>query len=252
MPIDTDEIPLDGGNVSAGIVRVGDTVRRPLTPHSPTVHRFLEHLRARGFSAAPRYLGIDEKDRAILSYLPGDTAFPPDIWTATDAMIAAAKMLRAMHDASVGFMGDSWARIDPGTHEVICHNDFAPYNMVFADGLPVGVIDFDLVGPGPRLRDLAYLAYWMVPLSFGSGEMGDAGRAHVGGPRLRLICKAYGVPCDNTLLTKVSEVLHHMSDADAAKAMIGPKAAQRLADGGHFDHWRKEAAAFDAKRPALL
>lgn len=251
MPSDMDEIPLDGGNVSAGIVRVGDTVRRRLTPHSPTVHQFLDHLQAHGFTAVPRYLGIDEKHRAILSYLPGETNFPSDIWTTPNALITAAKMLRAMHDASVGFVGDSWARVDPGPHEVICHNDFAPYNMVFADGLPVGLVDFDLAGPGPRLRDLAYLAYWMVPLSFGTGDMA---RANPGAcsQRLQLICDTYGVPSDAALLDMVSTVLHHMGDADAARAMVGPEAAQRLADGGHFDHWRKEAAAFDAKRPTLL
>lgn len=29
------EIPLDGGNMSSGVVRVGDTVRRPAGPWTP-------------------------------------------------------------------------------------------------------------------------------------------------------------------------------------------------------------------------
>jgi hypothetical protein len=32
------EIPLAGGDVTEGVVRVGDTVRRPVGPHSPLVH----------------------------------------------------------------------------------------------------------------------------------------------------------------------------------------------------------------------
>lgn len=32
------EIPMGGGNVSSGVVRIGDTVRRPAGPWTPAVH----------------------------------------------------------------------------------------------------------------------------------------------------------------------------------------------------------------------
>lgn len=32
------EIPLGGGNVSGGVVRIGDTVHRPAGPWTPAVH----------------------------------------------------------------------------------------------------------------------------------------------------------------------------------------------------------------------
>ena len=51
--------------------------------------------------------------------------------------------------------------------EVICHNDFATYNLVFDGENVVGVIDWDFASPGPRLWDIAYLAYRIVPLSSG-------------------------------------------------------------------------------------
>jgi hypothetical protein len=41
--------PLTGDGVTQGIVRIGDTVRRPLRPFSLTVQAYLAHLRDAGF-----------------------------------------------------------------------------------------------------------------------------------------------------------------------------------------------------------
>ena len=61
------EIPLFGGDVTEGIVRVGDTVRRPLNPNSPLIRALLGHLEADGFTGAPRFFGIDAAGREVLS-----------------------------------------------------------------------------------------------------------------------------------------------------------------------------------------
>ena len=45
--------PLTGDGVTQGIVRIGDTVRRPLRPFSLTVQAYLAHLRDAGFTGAP-------------------------------------------------------------------------------------------------------------------------------------------------------------------------------------------------------
>lgn len=45
--------PLTGGSATEGIVRIGDTVRRPLRPFSLTVQAYLAHLRDAGFIGAP-------------------------------------------------------------------------------------------------------------------------------------------------------------------------------------------------------
>jgi len=46
-----------GGRQTIGIVRVGDTVRRPRHARSDLVHALLRHLDAVGFEDAPRLLG---------------------------------------------------------------------------------------------------------------------------------------------------------------------------------------------------
>ena len=46
------EEPLLGGNASTGVVRVGDTVRRPAAPHTAAVQALLSYLHAVGFEGA--------------------------------------------------------------------------------------------------------------------------------------------------------------------------------------------------------
>lgn len=255
---DETEIPLSGGNVNEQVVKVGDTVRRVLSPSSANVHKLLKHLETAGYTHAPQFLGIDDKGREILSFISGSTDFPPDIWSNQAVPATVAKMLRAYHDITkdidLGPKGWAYAHPDPVKREVICHNDFAPYNMVFDDGLPVAIFDFDLAGPGPRLRDLAYLSYWIAPLSFAAGDMKDASEAEVKGgcPRLKSICETYGTTDYTGLLNMVSEMLAHMASFDAAQKMIGETAAQKLVDEGHLDHWRGEATAFEANKSRVL
>src|SRR3712207_4429753 len=49
--------------------------------------------------------------------------------------------------------------------EVICHNDFAPYYVVFVDEEPRAIIDFDTAVPGSRIWDVACAGYRFVPLA---------------------------------------------------------------------------------------
>ena len=66
----------DQGKVNT-VKRIGDTVRRPVQRWSPAVHSLLRHLEAVGFSGAPRFLGIDELGREILSFVSGEVALRP-------------------------------------------------------------------------------------------------------------------------------------------------------------------------------
>lgn len=155
LPAEDGEVPLSGGRITPGVVRVGDTVRRPATQASPFVARFLGHLEQRGFTGAPRHLGLDDSGRDTFSYLPGHVPARFQQWT--DAQVTAAgALLRSLHDAT---RGSALA----GHCAVVCHHDPGPNNTVFRDDLPYAFIDFDTAAPGDPLEDVGYTAWtWCV------------------------------------------------------------------------------------------
>jgi hypothetical protein len=69
--LELEEIPLAGGRMTAGVMRVGDTVRRPLGGLTDLSVNLLRHFEQVGFTGAPRYLGRDQAERDILTYIPG-------------------------------------------------------------------------------------------------------------------------------------------------------------------------------------
>jgi len=148
------------------VVRVGDTVRRPTYAWSATIHELLRYLEKIGFDASPRFLGIDDEGREVLTYLDGDSG--PDGWDRVvdeDGLAAMARLLRDYHDAVRGFRPSAdavWAA-GPGTGDVICHGDFGPWNLVWRGNQPVGILDWDYAGPGPRRRDVAYALEFVAP-----------------------------------------------------------------------------------------
>ncbi|MER5662824.1 phosphotransferase [Streptomyces mirabilis] len=170
-------IPLEGGRITPGVVRIGDTVRRPV---SPFVAALLGLLEERGYPGAPRYLGQDTSHRGILSFVPG--AVPHRLRPWSDAQIAAAATLaRALHDATRG---------SPltGRHPVVCHHDLGPYNTVFQGGMPAAFIDFDEAAPGSPLEDVGYMAWlWCV------SSKAQAPAVQAQAAQVRLLTDAYGL-----------------------------------------------------------
>lgn len=192
---DLTETELQGGGTTV-VVRVGNTVRRPVRSWSHNVHALLGHLRAVGFAGAPRFLGIDEAGREILDHLDGEVGNYPlstDV-RSEQALVSAGRLLREYHDATTEFAtvhatGWQFDALEPV--EVICHGDFAPYNCVFTGDTATGVIDFDAARPGPRAWDLAYALYRFAPLTHpantdGFGDTTEQAR------RARLFLDSYG------------------------------------------------------------
>ncbi|WP_370137672.1 phosphotransferase family protein [Streptacidiphilus sp. EB103A] len=153
MAVET-EVPLTGGRITPGVVRVGDTVRRAVTAAPSFVAQLLGHLQEQGFTGAPRHLGTDRAGRDVLTYLPGWV--PPRFRTWADCQVAAAgALLRGLHDATRG-------SLLAGDHPVVCHGDPGPNNIVFSsegDAVPVALIDFDTAAPGDPVTDIAYMAW---------------------------------------------------------------------------------------------
>lgn len=195
---DGSEIPLTGGRVTAGVVRVGDTVRRPQKPGAVDLEDLLGLLAERGFAGAPRYIGQDAAGRVSLSFLEGDV--PRDLGHFEDAQLAAAaRLLRQFHDATEG------STLVPAAAEVICHNDFGPPNAVFRDSIPWAMIDFDTAAPGTRLWDLGYSTFsW---LDLGDGDYSGPEQIR----RLELFTDAYGHPACSPGLVAVHAVARQTS-----------------------------------------
>ncbi|MEU1685774.1 phosphotransferase [Micromonospora sp. NPDC005707] len=178
------ERPLAGGRLTAGVVRVGDTVRRPASPASRFVARLLVHLAKTGFDGCPQHLGWDQHGRDILSFVPGHV--PPRWRHFTDDQVGqAATLLRRLHDRTRELASGLGG-------EVVCHHDPGPNNTVFRDGRPVAFIDFDFAAPGLPLEDVGYMAWaWCI------SSRPDRGPATEQARQVRILADAYGLsPAD--------------------------------------------------------
>lgn len=225
MTTSADEVPLLGGRLTSGVVRVGETVRRPSSSSSPFVARLLAHLEASGFDGAPKHLGLDEAGRDTFTYIHGWV--PAKFQRFSDLQIrGAGLLLRGLHDATRG------SELT-GEHAAVCHHDPGPNNVVFQGDRPVAFIDFDSAAPGDPMHDFGYLAWtWCV------SSRPDRQPAERQAAQLRLLVDAYGMDSVDradvveATLTQVERSIsiwrerHEGLDGPAA---AGPPFADRLA-----------------------
>ncbi|MFB7214748.1 aminoglycoside phosphotransferase family protein [Streptomyces sp. NPDC056255] len=174
------EVPLSGGRIAPGVVRVGDTVRRPVTARSAFVAELLSHLQQCNFKGAPRYLGLDSTGRDTFTYVPGRVPARFQLWK-DDQVAAAGALLRSLHEATRS------CRLT-GTSPVVCHHDPGPNNVVFRQGRPVAFIDFDTAAPGNPLEDLGYMAWtWCI------SSKPQAPSPHTQAHQVRILADSYGL-----------------------------------------------------------
>lgn len=152
-----DEQPLAGGNTSGDVVRIGDTVRKPWTAATPSVHAFMAHLRRHGVDV-PEVMGKDHRGRQVLEFVPGSTAQSRRLTPGELRRVGA--LVRSIHDAATAHTPAEdlpWENVLPApSQELLCHNDLAPWNLVVGERW--AFIDWDGAGPSTRLWDLAYSA----------------------------------------------------------------------------------------------
>lgn len=146
------EYKLFGGRSTEGVLRVGNTVRRPHKKESDFANSLLSFLQEIGFEYSQRYLGRDECGRDIFNYIEGFV--PDDIGNTTLIQLCDfMKIVRRFHDLSLRFTR---------TEQVVCHNDLSPCNTVFVENKPVAIIDWDSARVGERWEDLAYIDWLWI------------------------------------------------------------------------------------------
>ena len=90
---------------------------------------------------------------------------------------------------------------------MICHNDLFPPNVIFRDGSPVALIDWDLCAPASPLYDIASAANMWVPLAHDARAIALGLPPERRGKRLRLLCDGYGL--DATERAELLDVVAH-------------------------------------------
>lgn len=259
------EIALPSGDVTEGVVRIGDTVRRPHQPQSLAVADYLDHLERVGFDASPRFLGRDGQGRDVLTYLQGDVAGdPPEAWAAEDRLLASVgRLLRRLHEASQGYAADRAFAAPPGTRwgrdqvtvevpvanpvpELVSHSDVTPQNVVVRAGEAVGLVDFDLAGPTPRLLEVYNTAMHWVPLR-PPQDVWPTWRGRIDQPaRLRLFADAYGLDAADRL------ALPDLGIARADVTWLRMRAAAEQIGGGWARMWTEGVGDAIRRRQAWL
>ncbi len=158
------EVPLAGGRVARGVVRVGDTVRRPLSDDAGRIHRLLVYFERSGFEAAPRFLGVDARGREILTFIEGFAPPHNGFCLTGQAVAAGARLVRRVHDLTAG------TEFAAGS-EVACHHNLSQQNWIFRDMIPIAIIDWDGTRPGTRVDNFAeFLWAFVHPAVYGEGE----------------------------------------------------------------------------------
>jgi hypothetical protein len=221
------ETPLTGGRITAGVVRVGDTVRRPPKPNASLVRALLGWLEQRGLELAPRYLGIDPEGREIFAHVEGEVPDELDSTFKDSTLVAAALLIRRFHDATSG------SPVAQGC-EVICHGDLSPCNTVFRAGVPVALIDFDNAAPGTRLDDLGYALFLWLNLGTDGPDAREQSR------RIRVFCNAYGVPAGPEIV-------------EAIRAAVALNIGRLRREGrfGDVEWWQAQLAWIDTQAVTL-
>jgi hypothetical protein len=216
---------LQGGYVTQP-TRVGDTVRRARTYGDVEFgHDLLRYFGRCGWPGAPRFLGMDERGREILTYIDGHVAWEPDqpesVWS-QGSLVRVGQLVREMHDLTAG-------TALAGDDEVVCHNDLSPRNTVYRDEgdgyMPVAFIDWDGAAPGARIHDVAHMS-WQFAIV---GEPRDPALV---ASAVRLMCDGYGLADRSAVVDTILWWQDRCWRGIEAKANAGVQAMVRLRDLG--------------------
>ncbi|PSU29041.1 aminoglycoside phosphotransferase family protein [Photobacterium lutimaris] len=225
------------------VCRSEDKVYRPSGFWSFSVHQLLSHLESEGFNSAPKSYGFDNNGNEVLSYVLGDVYNYPLVGAIAtpEALCSAAALLRQYHDATVSFVKSKacddlrWLLPTREPQEVICHGDYAPYNVALNGNTVVGVFDFDTAHPATRIWDVAYAVYCWAPFkTHPCDSLGDLTEQTI---RAKQFCDSYGLSHEgrtqlvDTIISRLRALVDfmHSEAAKGNEAFIG-----NIKDGHHL------------------
>lgn len=143
----------------------------------------------------------------MLSFMAGDVPHEPlpEYATGDLPLVCLARLIRRLHDAAADWEvpedavfgsipGKAPSALEPlfDVPELVSHQDYCPGNIVFRDGLPAALIDFDLARPTTRVADLVNAVHWWAPLLHPDDRAPSLVDADVPA-RVRLFADAYGM-----------------------------------------------------------
>ena len=197
--------------------------------------------------AVPKVFGITD-DCEILSYMEGDIYNYPltDAVASAEALCSAAVLLRLYHDATVFFLQENqfedlkWLLPTREPQEVICHGDFAPYNVSLNENTVVGIFDFDAAHPAPRIWDIAYSVYCWAP--FKTDPCDTLGDLNTQSIRAKQFCDSYGLAHDSRkqLLDMIIIRLQELVNFMQKRADEGDEKFQKNLQDGHHLAYQKD------------
>ncbi|MDV0444921.1 hypothetical protein MmiAt1_04700 [Methanimicrococcus sp. At1] len=137
---------LKGGRSTQGVVKIGNTVRRPAKESSLFVSEMLTFLEEKGCPYSQRFIGFDEQGREVYEYIEG--VVQTEVGEMTIAQLEEImRILRTIHDTTAELTENG---------DVLCHHDASPCNIVFRNGVPVALIDWDKCSFGKRWEDIIF------------------------------------------------------------------------------------------------
>jgi thiamine kinase-like enzyme len=236
-----DKEELIGGRIGK-IHKIEETVVRPSNLWTKDIHRFLNFLHEEGADFVPKPYGFNEKNEEILSFMPGDVFnYPlPEMFLRDSMVVSAAQLLLKFHNYSEEYVSrltnnEQWMLPAAYPIEVMCHGDFAPYNVTIVNNEAVGIIDFDTLHPGPKMWDIVYAVYRWIP--FKNPNSPDShGNLKEQIRKTKLFMDTYGVnsKSKNSFVSVLIKRLESLTDFMRYEANNGNKDVQLNIEEGHL------------------
>lgn len=250
---------LHGGR-EGKISKEEDKVIRPGNLWTPYVQAFLSFMYENGLHNIPKPYGLSESGMEIVSFVDGtvyNDGLPSEILT-DEILVEVAKLLRRYHDIGEKYIErltgeEVWMLPKRMPAEVMCHGDFAPYNITFVDGRVYGIIDFDTLHPGPRIWDIAYAVYRWIPL-VSPANPDCCGNLNEQIRRLKVFVEAYGLKNDereqlpDMIMERINSLVTYMrNEADA-----GNEDVRKNIEDGHLKLYLEDIQYIKASRRKIL